>query len=144
MYPAQRALAEARRRGWREPVRFSYVVPRAGYYAFRFGQENKPGFGVSHIYVAVDDGRILAVEHAGHDRPGDMVADVMLPIHSGQVAGLPGRILVFAFGLLVTMLSITGIYIWWKKRRARRSSRRVGAREAQSSRLATGGVHAAE
>jgi uncharacterized iron-regulated membrane protein len=27
---------------------------------------------------------------------------------------------VSAFGLLVVMLSVTGVYIWWKKRRARK------------------------
>ena len=36
--------------------------------------------------------------------------------------GLPYRILVCALGLVVAMLSGTGVYIWWKKRKARKFS----------------------
>lgn len=121
------AKAEAGRRGWHEPVRLIYVVPTAGYYAFRFGREHKAGFGVSHIYVASDDGRILSVEEAGAGKPGDAIEDLMLPIHSGQVFGLPGRILICMTGLAVAMLSITGVYIWWKKRQPRIARARSAA-----------------
>ncbi|MEF3365109.1 PepSY domain-containing protein [Methylocystis sp. 9N] len=32
--------------------------------------------------------------------------------------GLPYKIFVCAVGFVVAMLSVTGIYIWWKKRAA--------------------------
>ena len=35
------------------------------------------------------------------------------------VAGMPGRIIVSIMGIAVAMLSITGVVIWWKKRKAR-------------------------
>ncbi|MDZ4368099.1 MAG: PepSY-associated TM helix domain-containing protein [Afipia sp.] len=41
------------------------------------------------------------------------------PLHSGRILGLPGRILISAMGVIVAMLSITGIVIWARKRRAR-------------------------
>lgn len=46
-------------------------------------------------------------------------------LHDANVAilGLPYRIFVCILGLVITMLSITGIYIWWKKRKARLTSR---------------------
>jgi len=43
----------------------------------------------------------------------------MFPIHSGQMFALPGRILICISGVVATMLSITGLVIWWKKRKAR-------------------------
>lgn len=38
---------------------------------------------------------------------------------SGRILGLPGRILISAMGVIVAMLSITGIVIWARKLRAR-------------------------
>ncbi|HMF69559.1 MAG TPA: PepSY domain-containing protein, partial [Phyllobacterium sp.] len=32
---------------------------------------------------------------------------------------LPGRIMISAMGLVVAALSVTGVVIWWRKRRAR-------------------------
>ena len=36
-----------------------------------------------------------------------------------DVFGLAYRIFVCVLGLVITMLSVTGVYIWWKKRKAR-------------------------
>jgi uncharacterized iron-regulated membrane protein len=36
-----------------------------------------------------------------------------------DVFGLPYRIFVCVLGLIITMLSVTGVYIWWKKHKAR-------------------------
>lgn len=41
------------------------------------------------------------------------------PLHSGRILGLPGHILISAMGLVVAVLSVTGVVIWWRKRRAR-------------------------
>ncbi|MEI6457894.1 MAG: PepSY domain-containing protein [Pseudomonadota bacterium] len=38
-------------------------------------------------------------------------------LHLAQVGGMPVRILVCAVGGIVTMLSVTGVYIWMRKRR---------------------------
>jgi uncharacterized iron-regulated membrane protein len=46
-----------------------------------------------------------------------------------RVFGVPYQIFVFVLGLLITMLSVTGVYIWWKKRRARKFSVRLAGRE---------------
>ncbi|MCK1316969.1 PepSY domain-containing protein, partial [Bradyrhizobium sp. 23] len=40
-------------------------------------------------------------------------------LHSGRIVGLFGRILISVMGLVVAALSVTGIVIWWRKRRAR-------------------------
>jgi hypothetical protein len=51
--------------------------------------------------------------------PEDIFLQAQFPLHSGRILGLPGRIFVSATGLLVPMLSVTGITIWQKKRLAR-------------------------
>ena len=44
---------------------------------------------------------------------------LQFPLHSGRILGLPRRILISLMGLVVAMLSVTGVVIWWKKRAAR-------------------------
>jgi uncharacterized iron-regulated membrane protein len=56
----------------------------------------------------------------------------LFPFHSGQIIGLPGRILISMTGLAVAVLSVTGVMIWAKKRRGRRA---IAAR-AQEERAA--------
>lgn len=41
-------------------------------------------------------------------------------LHTAHVFGLPYKVFVCVLGLIVAMLSVTGVYIWWKKRKARR------------------------
>ncbi|KAA2245754.1 PepSY domain-containing protein [Chitinophaga agrisoli] len=38
-------------------------------------------------------------------------------IHTGGIAGLPGRIIIFLAALMAASLPITGFYIWWGKRK---------------------------
>jgi len=52
-------------------------------------------------------------------------------LHFGAVGGLPYRIVVCLVGLGVTMLSVTGVLLWLKKRSAR--SRRVRRRSCEPS-----------
>lgn len=53
------------------------------------------------------------------ERAGDAVTRWLYDLHMARVFGLPFRVLVCAMGLVVTALSITGVIVWWKKRRAR-------------------------
>ncbi|MGH8553445.1 MAG: PepSY-associated TM helix domain-containing protein, partial [Methylococcales bacterium] len=51
---------------------------------------------------------------------GNTVTQWLYALHTGTVFGLPYRIFVCFLGVIIVMLSITGIVIWMKKRRARR------------------------
>ena len=55
----------------------------------------------------------------GTGSAGDIFLQAQFPLHSGRILGLPGRILISAMGLVVAMLSATGLVIWLRKRRAR-------------------------
>lgn len=52
----------------------------------------------------------------------DVFMQLQFPLHSGRIAGVPGRILLSIMGIVVAMLSLTGIIIWLKKRQARIAS----------------------
>lgn len=78
------------------------------------------GMGLSNIYVSSETGEVLGMHRPWHGTAADVFLQLQLPLHSGRILGLPGRILMSLMGLLVVMLSITGIVIWDRKRRARR------------------------
>ncbi|MCI0423710.1 MAG: PepSY domain-containing protein, partial [Acidobacteria bacterium] len=68
-------------------------------------------------------GRLKAYRLPTGQYVGNTVTNWLYALHQGQVFGLPYRIFVCTMGLIVAMLSVTGIYLWLKKRRTRRVSR---------------------
>ena len=44
-------------------------------------------------------------------------------IHTGEIFGWPTRILACIFSLAVATLAVTGLWIWWNRNRAQRSSK---------------------
>ncbi|SFK82798.1 PepSY-associated TM helix domain-containing protein [Methylocapsa palsarum] len=53
----------------------------------------------------------------------ETISSLLAMLHMARVFGLPMKIFVCVMGLVITMLSVTGVYIWWKKRRARMVSK---------------------
>lgn len=64
---------------------------------------------------------------------GDIFLQMQFPIHTGRILGMPGRIMISIMGLVVAALSVTGVVIWERKRRARRKSKE---KESRSGALA--------
>ncbi|QKH37255.1 PepSY domain-containing protein [Achromobacter pestifer] len=50
---------------------------------------------------------------------GDTFSNWIGALHMAHVFGLPYRLLALALGLVVAALSVTGVMIWWRKRRGR-------------------------
>ncbi|MEI8208607.1 MAG: PepSY-associated TM helix domain-containing protein [Methylococcales bacterium] len=46
-------------------------------------------------------------------------------LHMERMFGLPMKIFVCVMGLVITLLSVTGVYIWLKKRWAAQLKRKV-------------------
>lgn len=127
----ERAEFEARTRGWQEPLA---VVGYARQYGIYFAEFHEQGAGhgsagVGHPTLFFDsvDGRVIREKKPWHGTAADIFVQAQLPLHSGRILGLPGRILISFMGLVVAMLSVTGVYLWWKKRRARKKSAEQGA-----------------
>lgn len=120
------AEQEASDRGW-EPMGSAFYADSFGVYVVRFGPDHPTGLGqgTNFLFYDGDDGRSLGAQIPGEGTAGDLFMQIQFPLHSGQIAGLPGKILISITGLIVAMLSTTGIVIWWKKRTPQ--SRRVKA-----------------
>ena len=91
------------------------------------------GMGLSNIYVSADNGEVLGNYRPWHGTAADVFVQLQLPLHSGRILGLPGRIMMSVMGVMVVMLSVTGIVIWERKRRARRAAARAGLAASDSS-----------
>ena len=71
------------------------------------------------VRLDANDGAVRGVAAPTDERAGDVVTDWLYALHMAQVWGLPFRIFVCVMGLAVAVLSVTGVVIWWRKRRAR-------------------------
>jgi uncharacterized iron-regulated membrane protein len=113
------ARQEAIRRDWSEPVGGATYNAHYGIYGVRFFQPGNDhgsgGFGVKQLYYDGIDGTFLGERVPGTGTAGDIFLQVQFPLHSGRIAGIPGRIMVSSLGLLVVTLSVTGVVIWLKR-----------------------------
>jgi uncharacterized iron-regulated membrane protein len=117
------AKTEAQRRGWKEPAGSVFYSPEFGIYGVAFfapgGDHGSGGVGPPSLYYDGVDGRYLGERLPWKGTAADIFVQAQFPLHSGRILGLPGRILISFTGLVVAALSVTGVVIWWKKRRAR-------------------------
>ena len=117
------AQAEARRLGWNIPLGGMFYDPEYSIYGVTFHELGKDhadrGLGNPWLYFDGQDGHFLGDKIPGSGSAGDIFLDAQFPLHSGRILGLPGRIIVSVLGLLVATLSVTGVIIWYRKRKAR-------------------------
>lgn len=76
----------------------------------------------TELYFDADSGELRLLLLPTGQYSGNTVTSWLYHLHMANVFGMPYRIFVCVLGLLITMLSVTGVYIWWKKRRARKFS----------------------
>jgi uncharacterized iron-regulated membrane protein len=120
--------AEAQRRGWSEPAGGVSVHADLGLYSVGFfpagGAHGDGGLGPPWLYIDSQSGAILGASVPGAGSAGDLFVQAMLPLHSGRILGTAGRALMSALGVAIATLSVTGVVIWARKRRAKAASKR--------------------
>lgn len=118
-----KAAADGKARGWDVPVGSVFQSTAYDLYAVRFykpgDDHGAAGVGPAQLYYDAQDGRPLGERLPWVGTAADIFAQAQFPVHSGRILGLPGRIMISAMGLVVAALSVTGVVIWWRKRRAR-------------------------
>ncbi|WP_197065309.1 PepSY domain-containing protein [Massilia sp. 9096] len=128
---ARRAALEGRRRRWQEPVGSIYYAQEWGIYMvsmFQPGDDHGDGgIGPALLYYDGVDGRLLGQRQPWKGTAADVFVQAQFPLHSGRILGLPGRILISCMGLVVAMLSVTGVIIWWRKRASRAVAQQLRA-----------------
>jgi len=119
-----KAQADAKARGWTEPVGSALYNQNFGIYGIQFylPEDGHGAGGVGHkrLYYDAQDGRYLGDRQPWKGTAADIFLQAQFPVHSGRILGLPGRILISVMGLVTAMLSITGVVVWWRKRASRR------------------------
>ncbi|MDO9322541.1 MAG: PepSY-associated TM helix domain-containing protein [Pseudomonas sp.] len=117
------AAAEAARLGVAKPPGGLFYSPEFDVYGVGFytadNDHGDGGLGNPWLYLDGQSGALAGSQIPGTGSAGDIFMQAQFPLHSGRILGMPGRILVSLLGLLVAMLSLTGIVIWAKKRRSR-------------------------
>ncbi len=73
----------------------------------------------NRVFLAASDGAIAQVQ-GEDDSPGDKFLSLQFALHSGQIAGTAGRLIVTLLGLAMAALCSTGILIALRRYRARR------------------------
>jgi uncharacterized iron-regulated membrane protein len=128
---AARAAADGKSRGWTTPVGSINYGPAHGVYAAAFfhpgDDHGAGGVGPAQLYYDSEDGRPIGQRLPWVGTAADIFVQAQFPLHSGRIVGLPGRILISIMGLVVAALSVTGVVIWWRKRRARVRIRQTAA-----------------
>jgi uncharacterized iron-regulated membrane protein len=125
---AQVAMAaEAQRFGFSvRAERLMVYDPAARTYAYRVKSSLDPGkLGNTQITLDADDGRAVAFSRPTGGRLGTTLTTWIDDLHTAGVFGWPMQVLISLTGVTVSGLSVTGVLIWMRKRRANRRRHRV-------------------
>lgn len=92
-------------------------------YRVRSSRDVTDHWGATTVWFDGNTGAFVAFEAATGQDVGQTITAWFRALHFATVGGLAYRITVSIVGVLTALLSISGVYIWWVKRRAR--TRRV-------------------
>lgn len=111
----------------REPLGLTYIARIGAYYYEVRGSrdlfERAPKGGSTYVIFDGSSGELIKFSMPTGQRAGNTVESWLYALHMTRVFGRPYQTAVCILGLLIAALSVTGILIWLKKRRARRLAR---------------------
>ncbi|WP_159914896.1 PepSY domain-containing protein [Pantoea sp. 18069] len=77
--------------------------------------------GLTSVWLHPVTGDVLAVHRWNALDPGARAVAVIYPLHTGVLGGLWLELVFAVSGLILGMLGITGIWLWWRRRKARQA-----------------------
>jgi len=128
---ARSGASEAERRGWslRRPHAIDYDAARGEYrYVVESEADVSRRYPATSVWIDGQSGAIVAVHKPTGGALGDTVTTWLAHLHFGSVTGggWPYRGVVLAFGLATASLSVTGVWMWLRRRaRADAAARRA-------------------
>lgn len=120
------AATEAKSRHRYLPPTAIFDAPALGAYGVYFfpaSNDRGTGLGTPIIYLDDRSGAVIRTDLPGEGSFGDLIIQAQFPLHSGQIGGLAGRVIVSLLGWVVAGLSVTGVLLWWRKRQAKQAGR---------------------
>jgi uncharacterized iron-regulated membrane protein len=84
--------------------------------------------GQTGVFIDARSGALLGTRIPTGEYSGDTVSRWLQSLHMAKVFGLPYRIFVAIIGIALAISAYTGLYIWWKKRKARTRKHRLDVR----------------
>lgn len=107
-----------------EPSYIGLTASATGVYRVRFADAGRGDvnwhFRTELLYIDGETGKTVLSRGSHLGSSGDKFLTWQYPMHSGQLFGFWGRVFIAAVGVVVILLSITGIVLWLKKLNHRR------------------------
>jgi hypothetical protein len=99
---------------------FSYD-PQRGLFRYRVQSDRDVAekWGSTSVWFDAETGALRATRIPTGEAAGDTVTTWLLALHMAAIWGLLFKIFVSLVGIVVALLSVTGMVIWWRKRRGR-------------------------
>lgn len=91
-------------------------------YTVRSSRDIQDRRGTTRVFLNADTGAFKLLLLPSGQYTGNTITSWLYALHMGNVFGLPYRIFVCIIGLIIVMLSVTGIIIWSKKRYAQKNT----------------------
>jgi len=73
--------------------------------------------GLTSIWLNPLTGEVLAVQRWNELDTGAKAVSYVYPLHIGELGGAPQQVLIFASGLSLGVLGMSGLWLWWRRRR---------------------------
>jgi len=83
----------------------------------RTGEELLNNWGKTTVFVSATDGHILSDHDARQASTGQSFMYALYPLHTGQVAGTFGRVVVLLTGVWFITMGVFGVRLWLGRRR---------------------------
>lgn len=91
------------------------------YYEVRLLQRGEPRADTGDTRVRLTaQGQVIAIRDALHAPAGEALLAWLFPLHSAEALGRAGRVAWTLFGLAPALLLGSSVWLWWRRRRARR------------------------
>jgi uncharacterized iron-regulated membrane protein len=99
----------------------SYVPPMHAYWYRAHTDRFFPNDKLEAVFFDADDGSVLKIDSLDSGNLDDWLTGWFVALHmiNDPVDYLAYRVFLCFVGLILMLLSYTGVYIWWKKRRGR-------------------------
>jgi uncharacterized iron-regulated membrane protein len=109
------------------PSYVGYTAEAPGFLKVRFADPDRGDrswmFRYENLFLDGQTGELAMRVGYDNGTAADRFVMWQYPLHSGQVFGFWGRAFIGLTGIVVAMLSVTGLVIWARKRRSRARGR---------------------